>query len=169
MKSQSRLLSLVVFAGACTATPVGQKVDAYARASAQGKTVVQSVAAKDYPRICSTHAAVLPGEAVLLLSARSCLTCRGVGHLARRLQEAYRDLAVIVPASDSLEMCRFLRVERIHSPVVAVPDTVFRLESIGPLIVFVSRDAPGDTLEAMAGRDAEALVQAISPSSTRHD
>jgi len=67
-----------------------------------------------------------PALRVLTLTANQCLTCESVGYVARSLAARAAaeggDLVITSPASDTSEVCAYLRREKVSTRVIAFRD-----------------------------------------------
>lgn len=104
----------------------------------------------------------LPTE-IVAVTARACLSCRGIGSLIRAASRPAMSARVLVavPVADSAEVCDFLKHERINNPVIGVSQGVFPGEAVGTVVVVASLDSAGSVRDAVFGKDVVDLLPRI--------
>lgn len=107
----------------------------------------------------------MPGHVseLVLVTARACLSCRGIGHLIRRISRDDRGGAplIVIPAADAGDVCPFLKRERIRNGVIAVSDDLFPGAAVGTTVIVAALDSTGSLRSAVSGRESADLVPAV--------
>ena len=97
---------------------------------------------------------------LLLVTARQCLSCRGMGRLMRRLAAAGTGgLAVFVPAKEAKEICDFAQTERVGAPVFSVEDQLYPAAALRDRFLYGMVDAAGHVTLALLKEEAHELFQ----------
>ncbi len=102
---------------------------------------------------------------MLFVTARQCLSCRGIGYVIRQLMRnpATSKLWVVSPASDVPEVCEFLTAEKAVLPVWGAADVAFTEDSVGGTMLFgllAARD--GALVGVASGQDADDLLPRVA-------
>lgn len=100
---------------------------------------------------------------IVAVTARACLSCRGIGSLIRAASRPAMSARVLVavPVADSAEVCDFLKHERINNPVIGVSHGVFPGETVGTVVVVAVLDSAGSVRGAVFGKDVVDLLPRI--------
>lgn len=166
MKQARRLLGLtaVLLLGGCGRQPLPAG-GAYRSADSARALVSRVVAAMDRGREslpCRTATRDSAFSHLIVVSARACLSCRGIGSLLRRATWASTAPPLVVfPASDSAEVCPFLVREHIPNPVVALPEDILPADRLGSTVVIGSLDSLRRITAVLYGKDVVDLLPSL--------
>jgi hypothetical protein len=118
------------------------------------------IAARAFRPVCGTATAVSAAspDLALLVNVPQALSCRDLGFTLRRLPGHVERTWVVIPEADTAALCAFLRTERVHLPVVGVPDSAKAL-SAARLVIAVMPQAGRPDRHVYAARGADILRQ----------
>lgn len=107
---------------------------------------------------CGTTPRVETSATAVLLNARQCLSCRDLGYMLRRLTPLLAanptPPLIVVPSTDTISICPFLRQERVRLPVLSVPDADGSLAEARTLVLYTRRGQGVDSVRyALNGTD----------------
>lgn len=149
--------ALLLAASACAPSGAAPAANERDQARAVGHQVSTALAARAYRPACGTvpQESPLP-DLALLVTAPQALSCRDLGFTLRRLPNEARRTWVVVPQADTAVLCSFLRTERVHLPIMGVPDPANTL-STARLVIAVLPQAEKPDRYLHAARGAEIL------------
>jgi hypothetical protein len=107
------------------------------------------------PTLACGQARRSPPTSYLLVTARQCLSCRGMGRLMRRLESGGAGaLSVFVPAKDTAEICSFARTERVGAAVFSVEDRAYPAAALRDRFLYGMVDESGHVTLALLKEEA---------------
>lgn len=102
---------------------------------------------------CGPDRAFTSDRALLVLSARDCMSCRSAGYLLRQLG-ARTDFDVLTAEQDVREVCEFLHEEKATGAVFRFKDRRFRNTTLGDRFLLFRRARGGGIVGAILEADA---------------
>lgn len=126
-------------------------------------------AARGTPAIACAAASAVPTRHLLLVNAHLCLSCRDVGYLVRHLAADSSPrlngaVQLVVPATDTAEVCAFLRSERIPLPSRVLSRRASRAVGESRLIGYARLDPNGRIVDSMVSADGLSLLRSLGSS-----
>jgi hypothetical protein len=115
---------------------------------------LRQVLARNAPvHACGPDRAFTSDRALLVLSARDCMSCRSAGYLLRQLG-VRTDFDVLTADQDVREVCRFLQEEKATGAVFRFKDPRFRNTTLGDRFLLFRRARGGGIVGAILEADA---------------
>lgn len=102
---------------------------------------------------CGPNRAFTSDRALLVLSARDCMSCRSAGYLLRQLGTR-TDFDVLTANQDAREVCTFLQAEKATGAVFRFTDRRFRNTTLGDRFLLFRRARGGGIVGAILEADA---------------
>ena len=118
----------------------------------------QELAGREPAHACGPHRAFTSDRALLVLSARECLSCRSVGYLLRQLGSR-TEFDVLTPDQDADEVCAFMRQEKAAGAVFRFKDLRFRDQSLADRFLLFRRAGGGGIAGVVLEADAVRLLE----------
>jgi hypothetical protein len=106
---------------------------------------------------CGPDRGFTSDRALLVLSARDCMSCRSAGYLLRQLG-ARTDFDVLTPDQDVLEVCGFLQAEKATAAVFRFKDRRFRNTTLGDRFLLFRRARGGGIVGVILDADAGQIL-----------